>query len=292
MSDATPAKTDAVPVKSSGINPLHLPFGVQLAAIWMALCLGLILILPLFVTLDINTINLTSRLQPPIGFGGTWAHALGTDDLGRDVLSRLISSLQTSLSIALAATVISAVVGTLIGVIAAHFGGWIDQFIVAAVDAQVSVPFIIISLTLTAIFGNNLYLFIFILGLFGWERYTRLARAMTMASRGRGYVLAMRTLGFPWRRIYLRHVLPNIASTLLVTATITFPEVILLETSLSFLGLGIQPPMTSLGNMLGFGRSYLLTGWWIAVAPGLVIFLCALAVSVIGDWARSVIGRI
>lgn len=283
--------SDATATRPSFSFP-RLPVGVVLAGIWMLGCLSLILILPLFVKLDINAISLTSRLSPPIGFGGTWAHPLGTDDLGRDVLSRLVASLQTSLAIALGATVISAVIGTAIGIIAAHMGGWVDQIIVGAVDAQVSVPFIIISLTLTAIFGNNLTLFIFILGLFGWERYTRLARAMTMASRGRGYVLAMTTLGFSWPRIYLRHVLPNIASTLLVTATITFPEVILLETSLSFLGLGIQPPMTSLGNMLGFGRSYLLTGWWIAVVPGLAIFFCALAVSVIGDWARSEVGRI
>jgi len=270
----------------------RMPYGVKLAATWMLGCLFVIIVLPLFVDLDINAINLASRLKPPVGFGGGWEHPLGTDDLGRDVLSRLIASLQTSLAIALGATIISAVVGTTIGILAAHLGGWVDQIIVGAVDAQVSVPFIIISLTLTAIFGNNLVLFIFILGMFGWERYTRLARAMTMASKGRGYVLAMRTLGFSWPRIYLRHVLPNISSTLLVTATITFPEVILLETSLSFLGVGIQPPMTSLGNMLGFGRSYLLTGWWIAVVPGLAIFLCALAVSVIGDHARSEVGRI
>ena len=270
----------------------HLPFGVIIAGIWMLGCLSLIIFLPLFLKLDIDAIDLMARLSPPVGFGGSWANPLGTDDLGRDVLSRLVASLQTSLAIALGATIISAVIGTTVGVLAAHLGGWVDQVIVGAVDAQVSVPFIIISLTLTAIFGNNLTLFIFILGLFGWERYTRLARAMTMASRGRGYVLAMTTLGFSWPRIYIRHVLPNIASTLLVTATITFPEVILLETSLSFLGVGIQPPMTSLGNMLGFGRSYLLTGWWIAVVPGLAIFFCALAVSVIGDWTRSEVGRI
>ena len=270
----------------------HLPFGVIIAAIWMLGCLSLIIFLPLFLKLDIDAINLVARLSPPVGFGGSWAHPLGTDDLGRDVLSRLVASIQTSLAIALGATIISAVIGTTIGILAAHLGGWVDQVVVGAVDAQISVPFIIISLTLTAIFGNNLTLFVFILGLFGWERYTRLARAMTMASRGRGYVLAMTTLGFSWPRIYVRHVLPNIASTLLVTATITFPEVILLETSLSFLGVGIQPPMTSLGNMLGFGRSYLLTGWWIAVAPGLAIFFCALAVSVIGDWTRSEVGRI
>jgi len=267
------------------------PLGVQLAVLWIIVCIVMIIALPLLSNLSVTAIDLQARLAPPVGLGGAWAHPLGTDDLGRDVLARLVASLRTSLAIALGAVVISASLGTLIGIIAAHVGGWIDQLIVAAVDAQISVPFIIISLTLTAIFGNNLVLFIAILGLFGWERYTRLARAMTMASRGRGYVLAMSTLGFSWPRIYLRHVLPNIASTLLVTATITFPEVILLEASLSFLGLGIQPPMTSLGNMLGFGRSYLLTGWWIAVAPGLTIFLCALAVSVVGDWVRNLIGR-
>lgn len=268
------------------------PLGVKISFLWLAICVALALFLPVVTDLSVTAIDLTARLQPPVGFGGEIGHALGTDDLGRDVLARLASAMKTSLAIALGATIIAATIGTTIGILAAHFGGWIDQIVVAAVDTQVSVPFIIISLTLTALFGNNLVLFIFILGLFGWERYTRLARAMTLASRGRGYVLAMQTLGFPWPRIYLRHVLPNIASTLLVTATINFPEVILLETSLSFLGLGIQPPLTSLGNMLGFGRSYLLTGWWIAVAPGLAIFLSALAISVIGDWARSMIGRL
>ncbi|MEO1200211.1 MAG: ABC transporter permease [Pseudomonadota bacterium] len=264
----------------------------MLATAWLIACILAIIIFPQASNLSATTIDLTARLAPPVGLGGDWAHPLGTDDLGRDVLARLIASIQTSLLIALGAVAISATVGTLVGIAAAHVGGLFDQVVVAAVDAQVSVPFIIISLTVTAIFGNSLMLFVVVLGLFGWERYTRLARAMTMAARGRGYVLAMSTLGFSWPRIYLRHVLPNIASTLLVTITISFPEVILLETSLSFLGLGIQPPMTSLGNMLGFGRSYLLTGWWIAVAPGLTIFFCALAVSVIGDWARSVISRL
>lgn len=268
-----------------------MPIAAQLSILWLVGCLLLIVILPMVSSMNTTTVNLLARLKPPVGFGGTWAHVLGTDDLGRDIFTRLVSSLRTSLALALGATVISAIIGTTIGILAAHFRGWVDQLIVAAIDAQASVPFIIVSLTLTAFFGNNIFLFIFILGLFGWERFARLSRAMTLASRGRGYVLAMTTLGFPWSRIYLRHVLPNIASTLLVTATINFPEVILLETSLSFLGLGIQPPMSSLGNMLGFGRSYLLTGWWIAVVPGITIFFCTLTVSIIGDWARSVIGR-
>ncbi len=268
------------------------PIAVLISALWLLSCLSLVILLPILPLPSETAIDLHARLAPPVGFGGEWAHWLGSDDLGRDIFSRLAASLRTSLVLALGATIISAIIGTTIGILAAHFGGWVDQVVVAAVDTQASVPFIIISLTLTAFFGNNLFLFIFILGLFGWERFARLSRAMTMASRGHGYVLAMNTLGFSWPRIYLRHVLPNIASTLLVTATINFPEVILLETSLSFLGLGIQPPMSSLGNMLGFGRSYLLTGWWIAVVPGVAIFLCTLSVSIIGDWARGVIGRI
>jgi peptide/nickel transport system permease protein len=266
------------------------PISVGLAVFWMLLCLALVLLNALLPIADQADIDLLARLQPPIGWGGTWAHALGTDDLGRDMLARLVASLQVSLVLALGATIMSAVIGTSLGIAAAHFGSWFDQLIVGAVDAQASIPFIV-TLTLTAFFGTNLLLFLLVLSIFGWERFARLSRAMTLAARGRGYVLAMRTLGFSSTRIYLRHVLPNIASALLVTATINFPEVILLETSLSFLGLGIQPPMTSLGNMLGFGRNYLFTGWWIAVVPGIAIFFSTLAISIIGDWVRTLISR-
>jgi peptide/nickel transport system permease protein len=267
------------------------PTAVLISAAWLVLCVGLVGLTPLLALPNPDDIDLIARLQPPVGFGGDWAHPLGTDDIGRDMLARLIISLRTSLVLALGATIVSAVIGTTLGIAAAHFGGWFDEFVVAAVDAQASLPFIIITLTLTAFFGTNLLMFLFILSIFGWERFARLSRAMTLASRGRGYVLALQTLSFSWPRIYLRHVLPNIASALLVTATINFPETILLETSLSFLGLGIQPPRSSLGNMLGFGRNYILTAWWISVMPGLAIFFCTLAVSIIGDWARSLIGR-
>lgn len=267
------------------------PALVTAAFLWLFLCLALVVLSPVLPLPDSGDIDLLARLQPPLGWGGSLAHPLGTDDLGRDIVARVISSLRVSLVLALGATLMSAMLGTSLGILAAHFGGWLDQVVVAAVDAQASIPFIIVTLTITAFFGTNLLLFLIILSVFGWERFARLSRAMTLAAQGRGYVLAMQTLGFSSRRIYLRHVLPNIASALLVTATINFPETILLETSLSFLGLGIQPPMSSLGNMLGFGRNYLLTGWWIAVVPGLMIFFCTLAVSVIGDWARAMIAR-
>ncbi|MFN4281059.1 MAG: ABC transporter permease [Alphaproteobacteria bacterium] len=270
---------------------VKMPLSVKISALWLILCLSLVGFAAWLPIPEKNTLDLMSRLLPPIGWGGAPGHLLGTDELGRDILARLISSMRTSLLLALCATLISATLGTTLGILAAHFGGWLDEVVVAAIDAQASLPFIIVTLTITAFFGSSLPLFLIILGLYGWERFARLSRAMTLASRGRGYVLAMQTLGFSWWRIYLRHVLPNIASALLVTATINFPETILLETSLSFLGLGIQPPNTSLGNMVGFGRNYLLTGWWMSVIPGLTIFLCTLAVSIIGDWARGQISR-
>jgi len=276
---------------SSWRNAVKMPLSVKISAIWLILCLSLVGFAAWLPIPEKNALDLMSRLLPPVGWGGTANHLLGTDELGRDILARLISSMRTSLLLALCATMISATLGTTLGILAAHFGGWVDELVVGAIDAQASLPFIIVTLTITAFFGSSLTLFLIILGLYGWERFARLSRAMTLASRGRGYVLAMQTLGFSWWRIYLRHVLPNIASALLVTATINFPETILLETSLSFLGLGIQPPNTSLGNMVGFGRNYLLTGWWMCVVPGVTIFLCTLAVSVIGDWARSMISR-
>ncbi len=276
---------------SSWRNAVKMPLSVKISALWLILCLSLVGFAAWLPIPEKNTLDLMSRLLPPVGWGGGINHLLGTDELGRDILARLISSMRTSLLLALCATLISATLGTTLGILAAHFGGWVDELVVGAIDAQASLPFIIVTLTITAFFGSSLTLFLIILGLYGWERFARLSRAMTLASRGRGYVLAMQTLGFSWWRIYLRHVLPNIASALLVTATINFPETILLETSLSFLGLGIQPPNTSLGNMVGFGRNYLLTGWWMCVVPGVTIFLCTLAVSVIGDWARSMISR-
>ena len=163
----------------------------------------------------------------------------------------------------------------------------IVRAIVAAVDAQASLPFIIITLTLTAFFGTNLVMFLLILSIFGWERFARLSRAMTLASRGRGYVLALQTLAFSWPRIYLRHVLPNVASALLVTATINFPETILLETSLSFLGLGIPRPLPSWGTMLADAREFVLRAWWVVTFPGLAILITVLAFNLLGDGLRD-----
>jgi peptide/nickel transport system permease protein len=225
--------------------------------------------------------------MPPVGFGGTLRHCLGTDELGRDVLSRLIESIRISLLIAFGATTIAAVFGTTMGFLAAHFRGGVEQAVLVLIDFQASMPFLIVALAVLAFFGNSLGLFVALMGLYGWERHARIARGLAIAANAQGYAAAVRQIGAGPLRIYLGHVLPNIASTLIVAATLSFPEIVLLESGLSFLGLGVQPPMTSLGTMVGFGRDYLTRAPWILLAPSLTIILTTLSVSLLGDWLRD-----
>jgi len=227
--------------------------------------------------------DLLNRLAPP----GNPLHLLGTDELGRDVLSRLIISIRISLAIAFGASIISAVFGTTLGFLAAYFRGVVEQVVLMLADFQASMPFLILALSVLAFFGNSLALLIGLMGLFGWERYARIARGLAISASAQGYASAVRQLGASPLRVYLRHILPNIASTLIVSMTLVFPEVILLESGLSFLGLGVQPPMTSLGNMVGYGREYITRAPWIMLSPSLTIVFTTLAVSMLGDWLRD-----
>jgi peptide/nickel transport system permease protein len=268
--------------RRAGPPPLVL-FGM----VWLVAMLVIAILADLLAPYAYTALDLRNRLSPPIGFGGTWLHPLGTDELGRDVLSRLIYSIRTSLLIAFGATIIGALVGTSLGFIAAHFRGLIEQAVLALVDFSASLPFLILALAVLAFFGNSMLLLVCLLGLHAWERYARIARGLALAAGAQGYAAAVRQLGAsPWR-IYGRHVLPNIASTLIVSMTLAFPEVILLESGLSFLGLGVQPPATSLGSMVGYGREYLTRAPWILLAPAATIVLTTLSVSLIGDWLRD-----
>jgi peptide/nickel transport system permease protein len=234
-----------------------------------------------------TALDLRNRLSPPVFLGGSWLHPLGTDELGRDVLARLIYSIRTSLLIAFGATIIGALIGTSLGFLAAHFRGLVEQAVLALVDFSASLPFLILALAVLAFFGNSMLLLVCLLGLHAWERYARIARGLALSAGSQGYAAAVRQLGAtPWR-IYGRHVLPNIASTLIVSMTLAFPEIILLESGLSFLGLGVQPPETSLGSMVGYGREYLTRAPWILLAPAATIVLTTFAVSLIGDWLRD-----
>ena len=258
------------------------PF-VALAIAWVVAMLVVALFADWLAPYGLTRMDLRNRLALP----GNAEHWLGTDELGRDVLSRLIFSVRISLLIAFGATAISAVLGTTLGFLAAHFRGLVEQIVLTLADFQASMPFLILALAVLAFFGNALPLLVGLMGLYGWERYARIARGLAIAAGAQGYAAAVRQLGAAPPRVYLMHILPNIASTLIVSMTLVFPEVILMESGLSFLGLGVQPPMTSLGNMVGYGRDYITRAPWIILAPSVTIVLTTLAVSVLGDWLRD-----
>jgi len=261
----------------------RIPWLVGFAVLWVVGILLVALFADQLRPYGITQLDLRNRLSPP----GNPAHVVGTDELGRDVLSRLIVSIRISLLIAFGATAMAAVLGTTLGFLAAQFRGWVEQAVLMLIDFQAALPFLILALAVLAFFGNSLPLFVLLMGFYGWERHARIARGLAIAADAQGYAAAVRQLGAsPWR-VYTRHVLPNIASTLIVSATLSFPEVILLESGLSFLGLGIQPPMTSLGNMIGYGREYLTRAPWILLAPSAVVVLTTFCVSVLGDWLRD-----
>lgn len=232
--------------------------------------------------------RLTERLQPPLGFGGTWEHPLGTDHLGRDLLSRLLAGARVSLGLASLGVVISLALGTTLGLLAGFRRGLVDQAISFAIDVQLSVPFLVVALTALTLFGTGLPVLIALLGLSGWEQYARLARALSLRASQELYVVAARSLGASTARVLWRHILPNTAAPLLVLATLQFTSLLFLESALSFLGLGVQPPTPSWGNMLGDARNYLQIGPWAALFPGLTLLLVTLAVNATGDWLRDV----
>lgn len=250
---------------------------------WIAVMLITALLADYLAPYRFTAYDLKNRLSAP----GNPLHPLGTDELGRDVLSRLIMSVRVSLLIAFGATIISAVLGTALGFLAAHARGVVEQTVLMLADFQASLPFLILALAVLAFFGNSLPLFIGLMGLYGWERYARIARGLAISAGEQSYAGAVRQLGASPLRVYGLHILPNIASTLIVSMTLVFPEVILLESGLSFLGLGVQPPLTSLGNMVSYGREYITRAPWIMLAPSAVIVLTTLAVSVIGDQLRD-----
>ncbi|TNM63749.1 ABC transporter permease [Aliirhizobium smilacinae] len=261
----------------------RLPFSVGFGIAWLAAMVFVAFFADLVRPYGITAMDLRARLSLP----GNPAHLLGTDELGRDVLSRLVQSIRVSLAIAFGATIISAVVGTTLGFLAAKFRGAVEHFVLVLADFQAALPFLIMSLAVLAFFGSSMPLLIGLMGFYGWERYARIARGLAISASAQGYAAAVVQLGATPTRVYMKHILPNVASTLIVSMTLTFPEIILMESGLSFLGLGVQPPESSLGNMVGFGREYLTRAPWIMLAPAFVIMMTTLSISLVGDWLRD-----
>ena len=261
----------------------NVPLSVAVCLLWLAAMVLTAIFADTIRPFNITAMDLSSRLSAPGGL----KHLLGTDELGRDVLSRLIQSIRVSLVIAFGATILSALFGTLLGFLAAQLRGFVEHLVLMFADFQAALPFLIMSLAVLAFFGSSMLLLVCLMGFYGWERYARIARGLAIAAGAQGYAAAVVQLGATPSRVYLHHILPNVASTLIVSMTLTFPEIILMESGLSFLGLGVQPPETSLGNMVGFGREYLTRAPWIMLAPAAVIMLTTLSISLVGDWLRD-----
>lgn len=262
----------------------QIPISIWICIFWIVVVVFVGVFAELITPFDYLKQAPLTRFAPP---GELPGHLLGTDFLGRDLLSNLLVATQTTLIIALVGSVICAVIGTTLGFLAAHFGGWLDNFIMGFAEAKASIPFIIIALGVLAVFGTSPLLFVLLMGISFFERFARLTRGLVLSANEEGYAEAARIVGVPSLRIYLKHVLPNIVGPLIVQLTISFPEIILLESGLSFLGLGIQPPATSLGLMVADGRNYLVIAWWLTAMPGLIIVFTTLSISLLGDFLRD-----
>lgn len=244
---------------------------------------------PLLASYDYDDQDLNIALKPPIWAGGDRAHPLGTDEFGRDTLSRLIYGARISLLVGFFSVVVAGAVGISVGVLGGYRGGNLDSLFMAVADVQYSFPYILLAIIITAFWGAGLVNVIIALGLASWMTFARAARGSTMSVKEGEYVLAARALGAGSTRIMLRHVFPNIVAPLVVFTTFQLPSRILAEATLSFVGLGIQPPVPSWGNMLSQSRGYLLAQPWLVALPGLALTIVALGVNQLGDGLRDLL---
>ena len=266
---------------------LRLRWGLAAAGVLFLIVAGSMLA-PWVSPHDPLAVNIRHRLAPPAWMeGGDAQHLLGTDPVGRDLLSRMIYGGRVSLVVGVSAVLISTTIGVLLGLGAGYVGGRTDWTIMTGVNVMLTFPFVLLALAVIAVLGPSLGNMIIVLGVAGWPVYARVVRAETMAIREREFVLAGRALGMSHPRIVFRQILPNVLSPIVVIATLQVAQVIIAESFLSFLGLGIQPPTPAWGNMLGEGRVYMLNSWWIATFPGLAIFITTLMINLIGNALRD-----
>ena len=234
-----------------------------------------------------NQTNLAARLLPPFASSGGTRYLLGTDDLGRDVLSRVIYGARVSLAVAAVAVILSGTGGVALGLIAGWRRGWLGVLIMRIADIALSVPFLLIAILVVAVLGPSLVNVVICLAMVRWPRYTRITYATVLETRERGFVRGVVALGAPGHWIVLRHILPEVAPLAVVVATLELGLMVIFEASLSFLGLGVQPPTASWGTMLAEGQQYVATAWWLATFPGLALFGLVLAVNMLGDAVRD-----
>ena len=262
---------------------------IQKAAIAIAVVLfAAALLAPLIVPYDPLAQSLLSRLRPPLGFERyAPLHLAGTDELGRDVLSRALYGLRLTLALAVAGAVIGLLIGGTLGLIAGLRRGWVEDTIMALVDMQIAIPFTLVALLILSLMGSSLTVLVLVLGIAGWEQYARIVRAEVRKLSALPFLAAARTAGAGPLYTARRHILPNLVSPLVVQFTLALSNIVILESTLSFLGLGVQPPQPSLGSMVGLGRDYMPTAPWIVLTPAALIVALTFSVQTLGDWLRD-----
>jgi peptide/nickel transport system permease protein len=259
-------------------------FGLLVVAAVVATALAA----PWIVPFDPVEQNIPDRLKPP-GWRDAAGrlHALGTDQLGRDLLARVVVGAQPALLVGAAAVLISGVIGMAVGLVAGYFGGRVDDLLMRLADVQLAFPFILLAIAVIGVVGPSLATIIVVIGVSSWVVYARIVRGTALSLREREFVQAALALGSGDGRILLRHVLPNALTPWLVVATLDMARVIVIESALSFLGLGVQPPTPTWGGMLADGRVYISTAWWLATFPGLAILITVLGINLFGDGLRD-----
>lgn len=239
---------------------------------------------PVIAPYDPTLGSLGDRLKPPVWEkGGSPAHLLGTDLLGRDTLSRVIFGARTSLAVAVVAILVAGTLGSAVGILAGYLGGWLDTLLMRSADLAFSFPAILLAMVLAVVFGASFYNIIFVISLVLWAEYARMARAETLKVKEMDYVALAKVAGVSQFHIMLRHIFPNVASSLIVLATLQVGVVIIMESSLSFLGVGVPPPNPAWGSMIAEGRSYVVTAWWLSLVPGVAILITVLSFNLLGD---------
>ncbi|MFP3389538.1 ABC transporter permease [Brevibacillus sp. SIMBA_040] len=234
---------------------------------------------------DPNQAELGKKLLPPLSEG----HWLGTDQLGRDIFSRLIHGTSVSLIIGSCTVLFAGLIGTTLGLIAGYFRGWADIIIMRIVDVKLSFPFVLLVLVINAVMGAGLQNIIISLVFAGWIIYARVVRSEVLALREKEFILSCIATGVPRWEIILRHIVPNLFTPIIVLSSLQIATYIIAEASISFLGFGVQPPQPAWGNMLSEGKDYIFSAWWLITFPGIAIVITALGVNLFGDWLRDVL---